>query len=61
MSDNSKKNKKPPQRHQPRGLTILYEDRDILVVDILAREEYGLKVQIDHLPAPGYLLSSGTW
>jgi len=25
--------KSPPKRHQPRGLTILFEDRDILVVD----------------------------
>jgi RluA family pseudouridine synthase len=25
--------KKPSKRHQPRGLTILYEDRDIIVVD----------------------------
>jgi tRNA pseudouridine32 synthase/23S rRNA pseudouridine746 synthase/23S rRNA pseudouridine1911/1915/1917 synthase len=25
--------KKPSTKHQPRGLTILYEDRDILVVD----------------------------
>jgi tRNA pseudouridine32 synthase/23S rRNA pseudouridine746 synthase/23S rRNA pseudouridine1911/1915/1917 synthase len=25
--------KRPPKRYQPRGLSILYEDRDILVVD----------------------------
>ena len=25
--------KRPPKRHQPRGLTILHEDRDILVVN----------------------------
>lgn len=25
--------KPPPKRHQPHGLTILYEDRDIIVVD----------------------------
>ena len=25
--------KSPPRKHQPRGLTILYEDQDILVVD----------------------------
>ena len=28
-----RKNGTPPGRHQPQGLTILYEDRDILVVD----------------------------
>ena len=33
MQNNIKQFKKPPKRHQPRGLTILYEDRDILVVD----------------------------
>ena len=33
MSDYPKKSKTPPQRHQPKGLAILYEDRDILVVD----------------------------
>jgi tRNA pseudouridine32 synthase/23S rRNA pseudouridine746 synthase/23S rRNA pseudouridine1911/1915/1917 synthase len=27
------KPKSPPKKHQPRGLSILYEDRDILVVD----------------------------
>ncbi len=32
--NNSKKNfKKVAKKHQPRGLTILYEDRDIIVVD----------------------------
>lgn len=25
--------KKPPRKHQPKGLKVLYEDRDILVVD----------------------------
>ena len=25
--------KRPPKRHQPKGLTVLYEDRDIVVVD----------------------------
>lgn len=25
--------KSPPKKHQPRGLTIIYEDRDIIVVD----------------------------
>ncbi|MBC8192421.1 MAG: RNA pseudouridine synthase [Candidatus Marinimicrobia bacterium] len=29
----TKKTKKPSKRHQPRGLTILFEDNDILVVD----------------------------
>jgi tRNA pseudouridine32 synthase/23S rRNA pseudouridine746 synthase/23S rRNA pseudouridine1911/1915/1917 synthase len=33
MSDNQKKFKRPPKRFQPKGLSILYEDRDILVVD----------------------------
>ena len=33
MQDSHKHFKKPPKRHQPRGLSILYEDRDILVVD----------------------------
>jgi len=28
-----KKFKSPPKKYQPRGLTVLYEDRDILVVD----------------------------
>ena len=28
-----KKFRNPPKRYQPKGLTILYEDRDILVVD----------------------------
>lgn len=31
---NSRSNfKRPPRKHQPRGLTILHEDRDLLVVD----------------------------
>jgi 23S rRNA pseudouridine1911/1915/1917 synthase len=33
MRDNQKKFKCPPKRFQPRGLSIVYEDRDILVVD----------------------------
>ncbi|MFC1898412.1 RluA family pseudouridine synthase [Candidatus Cloacimonadota bacterium] len=33
MHDKIKQFKKPPRRHQPRGLSILYEDRDIIVVD----------------------------
>jgi 23S rRNA pseudouridine1911/1915/1917 synthase len=33
MQNSIKQFKKPPKRHQPKGLTILYEDRDILVVD----------------------------
>ena len=33
MAPNQKKIKSPPKRFQPRGLSILYEDRDILVVD----------------------------
>jgi len=33
MSKNKKKFKSPPKRFQPRGLSILYEDNDILVVD----------------------------
>ncbi|MDX2470888.1 MAG: RluA family pseudouridine synthase [SAR324 cluster bacterium] len=28
--------KKPPQKHQPRGLTIIYEDHDLIVVDKVA-------------------------
>ena len=33
MRESQKQFKRPPKRHQPRGLSILYEDRDILVVD----------------------------
>ncbi len=33
MPEHQKKFKRPSKRHQPRGLSILYEDRDILVVD----------------------------
>ena len=33
MNEPQKNFKAPPKKHQPRGLTILYEDRDILVVD----------------------------
>jgi len=33
MRENQKKLKSPSKRHQPRGLSILYEDHDILVVD----------------------------
>lgn len=33
MRESQKKFKRPPKRYQPRGLSILYEDRDILVVD----------------------------
>ncbi|MCK4412391.1 MAG: RluA family pseudouridine synthase [Candidatus Eisenbacteria sp.] len=33
MRDSQNHFRGPPKRHQPRGLTILYEDRDILVVD----------------------------
>lgn len=33
MSDKQKLFKKPPRKYQPKGLSILYEDRDILVVD----------------------------
>jgi len=33
MRDGHNHFKSPPKRYQPRGLTILYEDRDILVVD----------------------------
>ncbi len=34
MMDEKQKNfKKPPKKYQPKGLSILYEDRDILVVD----------------------------
>lgn len=29
--------KKPPRRYQPKGLSILYEDRDVLVVDKVHR------------------------
>ena len=32
-SNNKKIFKQPPSRYQPRGLTILYEDHDIIVVD----------------------------
>jgi tRNA pseudouridine32 synthase/23S rRNA pseudouridine746 synthase/23S rRNA pseudouridine1911/1915/1917 synthase len=33
MRESQKHFKKPPKRYQPKGLSILYEDRDILVVD----------------------------
>ncbi len=33
MRESQKSFKSPPKRYQPRGLSILYEDRDILVVD----------------------------
>jgi RluA family pseudouridine synthase len=33
MLESQKHFKSPPKRYQPRGLSILYEDRDILVVD----------------------------
>lgn len=33
MDERQKNFKSPPKRFQPRGVTILYEDRDILVVD----------------------------
>ncbi len=33
MKKNPKQFKRPPKRYEPRGLSILYEDRDILVVD----------------------------
>jgi len=33
MRESQKKFKRPPKRYQPRGLSILYEDHDILIVD----------------------------
>jgi len=33
MRESQKNFKSPPKRYQPRGLSVLYEDRDILVVD----------------------------
>jgi RluA family pseudouridine synthase len=33
MPQSQKRFKRPPRRYQPKGLSILYEDRDILVVD----------------------------
>lgn len=33
MNDSQRKFKSPPKKYQPKGLTILYEDRDILVVE----------------------------
>ncbi len=33
MHKSQKNYKSPPKKHQPRGLTILYEDKDIIVVD----------------------------
>jgi tRNA pseudouridine32 synthase/23S rRNA pseudouridine746 synthase/23S rRNA pseudouridine1911/1915/1917 synthase len=33
MQESIKQFKRPPKRYQPKGLTILYEDRDIIVVD----------------------------
>lgn len=36
MSESKKSFKSPPKKYQPRGLSILYEDHDILVVDKMA-------------------------
>ncbi len=33
MQEYQKKFKRPPKKYQPKGISILYEDRDILVVD----------------------------
>lgn len=33
MSDNDPNFKKPPKKYHPKGITFLYEDRDILVVE----------------------------
>lgn len=33
MPENQKQFKRPPKKYHPQGLSILYEDRDILVVD----------------------------
>lgn len=33
MDEKQKKFKRPPKKYQPRGVAILYEDRDIIVVD----------------------------
>ncbi|MBL0715498.1 MAG: RluA family pseudouridine synthase [Desulfosarcina sp.] len=33
MPESQKKFKRPPRKYQPKGLSILYEDHDILVVD----------------------------
>ncbi|MDQ8190975.1 RluA family pseudouridine synthase [Roseibacillus persicicus] len=33
MSDNDKNFKRPPKKYHPKGITFLYEDRDILVVE----------------------------
>ena len=33
MDDCQKNFKRPPKKYQPKGLSVLYEDRDILVVD----------------------------
>lgn len=33
MSDNNKNFKLPPKKYHPKGISFLYEDRDILVVD----------------------------
>ncbi|MEA3548175.1 MAG: RluA family pseudouridine synthase [Thermodesulfobacteriota bacterium] len=33
MPQSQKKFKSPPKRYQPKGLSVIYEDRDILVVD----------------------------
>ncbi len=33
MSENNRKFKQPPKRFQPRGLSVIHEDHDILVVD----------------------------
>jgi len=33
IQENQKQFKRPPKRYQPKGLSILYEDRDILIVD----------------------------
>jgi len=33
MPNEQKKFKRPPKKYQPRGMTIIYEDNDILVID----------------------------
>lgn len=46
MEDNRKIFKMPPKRFQPRGLHVLYEDHDILVVD---KANYILSVGTDQI------------
>ena len=50
MHESQKKFKSPPKKYQPRGLSIVYEDHDILVV------RNGVKSTIDPYEIKCYML-----